>query len=72
MTRFEERGASYQAEALTMDEAVHSFERSCAICCSLPGLRIDCDSCGIAFAHQLKTEILKNPIMVPIGCSHAG
>ena len=57
MTRFEENGASIQYSARSMPQAVQSFRRSCDMCCSR-GLRIDCDRCGIAYAHERQVEIL--------------
>lgn len=58
MTRFEEYGAHIQYCARSKPEAVQSFRHSCEICCNR-GFRIDCDRCGIAYAHERQREILE-------------
>ena len=51
MSRFEEIGVGFQYMARTAREAKQSYEKSCKACCE-KGLRIDCDRCGICFAHD--------------------
>lgn len=58
MTRFEECGAHIQYCAKSKPQAVQSFRRSCNMCCNR-GFRIDCDRCGIAYAHERQVEILE-------------
>ena len=52
MTKFEQVGINYQYSANSKEEACHSFRYSCRCCCER-GMRIDCDRCGIAVAHDL-------------------
>ena len=52
MTMFEEIGVSRQYDAASTKEAKKSFAHSCDLCC-YQGRHIDCDKCGIAFAHNL-------------------
>lgn len=58
MTRFEENGITIQYSSRSKPQAVQSFRRSCSICCDR-GFRIDCDRCGIAYAHERQREILE-------------
>lgn len=51
MTRFEEIGKEHQLNARSIHEAKKRFEVSCEIC-STRGLRVECDSCAIRFAHE--------------------
>lgn len=52
MTKFESIGAERQYNARSKSFAVRSFENSCERCCNM-GLRIECESCGIKYAHEL-------------------
>lgn len=52
MTKFEQIGVNYQHEALTKEDANRAFKHSCNCCCQ-HGMRIDCDRCAIACAHDL-------------------
>jgi hypothetical protein len=52
MTKFEQVGANYQYTANTKEEADRSFRYSCRCCCER-GMRIECDRCAIAVAHEL-------------------
>lgn len=52
MTKFEQVGVNYQYDAATIEQANKSFEYSCACCCH-KGMRIKCDRCAIACAHNL-------------------
>ena len=52
MTKFEQVGANYQYTANTKEEAGRSFRYSCRCCCER-GMRIECDRCAIAVAHDL-------------------
>ena len=51
MTKFETIGISYQMDARTKEEALRNFQHSC-YCCCMRGMRIDCDRCAIAVAHN--------------------
>lgn len=51
MTKFEQVGVNYQHEARTKEEANKSFNYSCTCCCTR-GMRIECDRCAIACAHN--------------------
>lgn len=51
MTRFEEIGKEHQLNARSIHEANKRFEVSCEIC-STRGIRVECDSCAIRFAHE--------------------
>lgn len=51
MTRFEEVGANLQGGCTCIDQAVKTMEYSCKLC-SERGLRIRCDRCAIAVAHE--------------------
>lgn len=52
MTNFEQVGVNYQYDAATIQQANKSFEYSCNCCCA-KGMRIKCDRCAIAHAHNL-------------------
>ena len=52
MTKFEQIGINRQYDAASIEEANKTFARSCECCCNR-GMHIDCDKCGIAFAHSL-------------------
>ena len=52
MTKFEQVGVNYQYNANSIEHANKSFEYSCNCCCH-KGMRIDCDRCAIAHAHNL-------------------
>lgn len=52
MTKFEQVGVNYQYSAGTKEQANRSFAYSCNCCCNR-GMRIDCDRCAIAVAHNL-------------------
>lgn len=51
MTGFERRGCEIQMDSQTVPEATRNFEYSCRVCCNR-GIRIDCDRCAIAIAHE--------------------
>lgn len=51
MTKFEQVGINYQYAAETKEQARRSFDHSCNCCCNR-GMRIDCDRCAIAVAHN--------------------
>lgn len=51
MTKFETIGVQYQYEAASKEEANRSFKYSCNCCCHR-GMRIECDRCAIAVAHN--------------------
>ena len=52
MTKFERIGINRQYESTNTEEANRNFTRSCECCCNR-GMHINCDKCGIAFAHSL-------------------
>ena len=52
MTKFEQVGINYQYAAPTKEDAQKAFQYSCQCCCNR-GMRLDCDKCQIAFAHNL-------------------
>lgn len=52
MTKFEQVGVNYQYAAVTKHDALKSFQYSCRCCCER-GMRINCDRCAIAVAHNL-------------------
>lgn len=51
MTKFETIGVNYQYEADSKEDALRAFQYSCNCCCHR-GMRIDCDRCAIAVAHN--------------------
>lgn len=51
MTKFEQVGVNFQHEAETKEQARRSFRYSCNCCCNR-GMRIECDRCAIAVAHE--------------------
>ena len=51
MTKFEQIGVSYQHDANSKEEAGRNFRYSCRCCCER-GMRIECDRCAIAVAHD--------------------
>lgn len=51
MTTFEEIGVKCQEKARNFWQAKKQFDWSCKLCC-LKGMRIDCDRCHIAWAHD--------------------
>lgn len=52
MTKFETIGSTYQLSAVTKDEALRAFQKSCHVCC-MHGIRIDCDRCAIEHTHRM-------------------
>lgn len=58
MSRFEEIGASFQQNSCSIEQANRRFERTCDKCCTL-GLRIDCESCGVAHANKHFIETIE-------------
>ena len=50
--RFQTVGINRQYDAIDIADAVKQFKRSCECCCH-KGVQLDCDQCGIAFAHNL-------------------
>lgn len=59
MTKFEQVGVNYQNDAESKEQANHSFRYSCECCCTR-GLRIECDRCAIAVAHNLTIAAFEN------------
>lgn len=51
MTKFEQVGVTFQHEAENKAQARRSFRHSCTCCCNR-GMRIECDRCAIAVAHE--------------------
>lgn len=51
MTKFEEVGANLQGGCTRIGQAAKTMEYSCKLC-SERGLRIRCDRCAIAVAHE--------------------
>lgn len=51
MTKFEQIGVNYQHDSCNKQEANKNFGYSCRVCCER-GIRIDCDRCAIAAAHD--------------------
>lgn len=52
MTKFEQVGSNFQYDSQTKEEADRCFRYSCRCCCHR-GMRIECDHCAIAVAHDL-------------------
>ena len=52
MIKFERIGVNLQYDADSLKEANRSFRYSCECCCT-KGIRLDCDRCAIAHAHQM-------------------
>jgi hypothetical protein len=52
MIKFERVGVNFQYEATSIEQANKSFKYSCECCCN-KGIRLDCDRCAIAHAHNL-------------------
>ena len=52
MTKFEQIGVNYQHDANSIQEANKFFSYSCNCCCH-KGMRLDCDRCAIAVAHNM-------------------
>ena len=52
MTKFEQIGVNYQYDAIDKADANRYFKYSCNCCCQR-GMRIECDRCAIAVAHDL-------------------
>lgn len=50
-TKFETIGVERQYQSVDAKESNRNFSISCNICCR-KGLRIDCDKCAIAVAHE--------------------
>ena len=65
MTKFEQIGVNYQYSANSVEEAGRSFRYSCRCCCER-GMRIECDRCAIAVAHDLVIAALDDK-SVPMG-----
>lgn len=59
MTKFEQVGVNYQNDAESKEQANRSFRYSCKCCCTR-GLRIECDRCAIAVAHNLTIAAFEN------------
>ena len=59
MTKFEQIGVNYQNDAESKEQANRSFRYSCECCCTR-GLRIECDRCAIAVAHNLIIAAFEN------------
>ena len=59
MTKFEQVGVNYQNDAESKEQANRSFRYSCGCCCTR-GLRIECDRCAIAVAHNLTIAAFEN------------
>lgn len=59
MTKFEQVGVNYQNDAKSKEQANRSFRYSCECCCNR-GLRIECDRCAIAVAHNLTIAAFEN------------
>ena len=59
MTKFEQVGVNYQNDAGSKEQANRSFRYSCECCCNR-GLRIECDRCAIAVAHNLTIAAFEN------------
>lgn len=59
MTKFEQIGVNYQNDAESKEQANRSFRYSCECCCTR-GLRIECDRCAIAVAHNLTIAAFEN------------
>lgn len=59
MTKFEQIGVNYQNDAESKEQANRSFYYSCECCCTR-GLRIECDRCAIAVAHNLTIAAFEN------------
>ena len=59
MTKFEQVGVNYQNNAESKEQANRSFRYSCECCCTR-GLRIECDRCAIAVAHNLTIAAFEN------------
>lgn len=59
MTKFEQVGVNYQNDAESKEQANCSFRYSCECCCTR-GLRIECDRCAIAVAHNLTIAAFEN------------
>lgn len=59
MTKFEQVGVNYQNDAESKEQANRSFHYSCECCCTR-GLRIECDCCAIAVAHNLTIAAFEN------------
>jgi len=57
MTRFEEIGAELQGGCATIDQAVKTLNYSCSLC-AMKGVKISCDRCAIAVAHEQVCAIL--------------
>ena len=51
MTKFEERGITFQEEAFDAEDAKRKFDISCTICCN-QGRQITCERCLINNAHK--------------------
>ncbi len=59
MCKFETIGAERQYESASKYEADRNFRISCNICCSR-GMKINCDQCAIAVAHELVVSTYGN------------
>lgn len=55
MTKFETIGVEFQFDAVSKHAARNSFRYSCSVCCR-HGMRIECDRCAIARAHEIVIE----------------
>ena len=51
MTKFENIGVERQQKSISLYEADRNFNISCTLCCHY-NMRIDCDRCAIAVAHE--------------------
>lgn len=57
MTKFEQRGVTFQYRADSKSKAIKAFEYSCEACCCR-GMHISCDDCAIKVAHGNVMAIL--------------
>ena len=52
MTKFEQKGVTFQYEADSKEAAMSAFKYSCDCCCT-KGIKLECDRCAIANVHSL-------------------
>ena len=57
MTRFEQIGVELQSGCRTIDQAAKTFNYSCTLCVTR-GVKVLCDRCAIAIAHQQVCALL--------------
>ena len=51
MCKFEQIGVERQYDSMDAYESNRNFRISCSVCCR-KGMKIDCDRCAIAVAHE--------------------